>query len=68
MYSGFIPAGAEKDLDDLKCSEPSTSKSSQYKYIGSKSKPQLKPLLCDRSEVIVDTKYLKKFSPYSGMS
>jgi hypothetical protein len=68
MYSGFIPAGAEKDFDDFQYSQPSTSNSSQYEYIGSKPKPQLKPLLTDRSEVLVDTKYLKKFSPYSGMS
>jgi hypothetical protein len=60
MYSGFIPAGAEQDLDDFQYSQTST--------LGSKPKPQLKPLLTDRSEVIVDTKYLKKFSPYSGMS
>ncbi len=68
MYSGFIPVGAEKDLDDFQYLQPSTSKSLQHEQIGSKPKPQLKPLLIDRSKAIVETKYLKKFSPYSSMS
>ncbi len=75
--SGFIPAGVEKQMSEWQIfqeeyekscrlhSGPSQSRSSLSST--SKLKKQLKPMMTDRIEVLIDSKNIKKFSAFNGM-
>ncbi len=68
--SGFIPAGAENQMSEWEMFQEEYEDSCRSRSGPSsapKLKKQLKPVMTDRTEVLIDSKNIIKFSAFNGI-